>query len=200
MQQGGAPTFPQHVSMEHSGMTGLDQGNIQSMLAQAGLMGAGQAAAAANATPGIAQVLPPSSTPNLPPSTSLMLSAQGTPAVLGSGVQSALGNFTASRADSASMPAISASPPTSFGRSSPPMHTGSYDGSGRSSPAFPGLASANPTLSTRQGPNSGTGSPLGTFGAIGSSHIGAAAEEALVAHLGHALQPSALGERGHGSQ
>jgi hypothetical protein len=204
MQGGAAPPAPPPAQEQRHGVSGMDQGAIQTLLAQAGLMGAGQAAAAANTAPGMAQMLPPSSAPNLPPSTSLMLSAQGTPAVLsssaGGGARGAFGALSASNPPSAPLstgapspppgattggfPAAQVAPLGGFLGTSP---TGISSDGGSPTP-FLGLrlaSAANASaLSSRRTP-SGESSPLGRFGAIGSTiGGGGAAEDSLVSRLG----------------
>jgi hypothetical protein len=197
-----APAPPQH---EPALSAGLDQAAIQTLLAQAGLMGAGQAAAAnpsANASAGLARSLPPPPGQHLP-STSLMLSAQGTPAVLGAAGQPAfrgLGAAAAPRSSGAASPMHSVGGAAQgpggplAGFSSPlsylgggPGGAGSFFGTspagasprdaapaGRGSPTFAGLASApNAAALSSRRSASGESSPLGRYGAIGTGMGGA---------------------------
>ncbi|KAL4430897.1 hypothetical protein ABPG75_006153 [Micractinium tetrahymenae] len=219
-QQQPAPTMnlqqAQQGPADHMPAGGAsDPATIQALLAQAGLLGGGQPLGApTGAAAGMnAHALPTSAAAGLPPSTSLMLSATGAPAVVSAGgsersfgaahggALSALstGSGATSPAQSVSVPgpapssatalgglAQAAAPGSYLGTSPTPTHSSA--GSGRTSPAA-ALASANPALTTRR-PGSDTGSPLGRYGAVGSpssqgaaSSIGAAAEEALAAKL-----------------
>lgn len=187
-------------------LAGADQATIQALLAQAGLLGAGQSMGA------LGSASASTSTGTLPPSTSLMLSASvsAPPATTAattafpSGIQMptptsmplSIGSSPAH--SSVSVPVGNANAPyrspvqgipsggSYLGTS--PTHSSTDTGSGRTSPAA--MASANPSLITRR-PGSDNGSPLGRYGAVGSpssqgaasSGIGAAAEEALAAKM-----------------
>jgi hypothetical protein len=163
---GGGVQAPPPMEQHRMGQatTGMDQGAIQMLLAQAGLMGAGQAATAAGAgaQPGVAQLLPSSTAPTLPASTALMLSAQGTPAVLGTDGQSAFrlgspGTGSAPHSTGSASPTHSLSGAPSLGATLGSSPVGGY--TGLTSAALPQLAGR---------PTSGESSPLGRFGAIGS--------------------------------
>lgn len=185
---------------------GLDQGAIQTLLAQAGLnMNAGQAAA-----PGMAQALPQAP----PASASLMLSAQGTTAVLGSNGQAAFPGGTSPMAvgspqsyagmgvpppPSLPYPAAGMQAPSAALLSTSPSTASPPPGSsGRASP-FPGLsAAANAAILSTRRAASGDSSPLGRYGAIGTSVAHGpgleSPEEALAARMG-ALTSADFGPR-----
>lgn len=171
------------------GQAGLDQAAIQTLLAQAGLMGAGQQSVAAGTHPGMAQMLPATSAPSLPPSSSLMLSAQGTPAVIGSSGQPFFGSTGSGGFGSGTHSAGSASPTHSLSNApSLGAQLGTSPSSlGRAGSPVAGYTSltsaANPQLARR--PTSGDSSPLGRYGAIGSGLAGL--------ELSRAESPSSMG-------
>ena len=160
--------------------SGLDQGAIQVLLAQAGLMGAGQAAAAAaGSSSGVSHMLPATTASSLPPSTSLLLSAQGTPAVLGQGGQSAFGSLGSNGGGHTNSGTASPTAPQhAQGHPSLGIHLGTSP-SGTASPIindvngggndrYLSLSAATSPQLARPRPSSGESSPLGRFGAIGS--------------------------------
>jgi hypothetical protein len=164
---------PMRMEAPRFGQSGIEQGALQAFLAQSGVMHSSAAGT--------------SQQQMMPPSTSLMLSAQGTPAVFthehagshyGADFAHTLGSFGSSGGGSAPQSSGTASPshsltgvpslgnqlggsPGSPPHSSPP-HSSPIFGGG-----FTSLSSAaNPQLARR--PASGESSPLGRYGAIGS--------------------------------
>jgi len=167
-QQQPAPT---RMEAPRAGQSGIDQGALQAFLAQSSFMNSG-----ADAGAGGSQVMSPTS---LAPSTSLTLSAQGTPAAFthsagqyGTERTNTLGSFGSSGGGSVPRSSGTASPSHSLNGSSAlggPQLGGSS--TPRSSPVlgggFTSLTSAmDPHLARR--PASGENSPLGRYGAIGS--------------------------------
>lgn len=152
------------------GQSGVDQGALQAFLAHSGFMNSGA---------GVRFSQVPSSCSSLPPSTSLMFSAQGPPAVFthsggqyGTDMTNARGSFASSGGGSVPHSSGTASPSHSLneapslgapqiGSSSPPRSSPILGG------GFTSLSSAmDPHLARR--PASGESSPLGRYGAIGS--------------------------------
>lgn len=169
-QQAPAPPMMEPPRM---GQAGLDQAAIQTLLAQAGLMGAGQQSVAAGNSPGMAHMLPATSAPSLPPSTSLMLSAQGTPAVIGSSRQNVFGSGSGSGGFGSGAHSAGSASPTHSLSNAPSLGAqlgtspSSLGGTGSPVGGYTSLTSAaNPQLARR--PTSGESSPLGRYGAIGS--------------------------------
>jgi hypothetical protein len=153
------------------GQSGVDQGALQAFLAQSGFINGGAGAGA-----GSSQMMPSTS---LPPSTSLNLSTQGTPAVFthiggqyGTDMTNTLGSFASSGGGSAPRSSGTVSPSHSL-NGSPSVGAPQLGGSStpRSSSVLAGgftsLNSAMDPLLTRR-PASGESSPLGRYGAIGS--------------------------------
>ena len=181
---------PQHQgggggASEGNPLAGADQGTIQALLAQAGLLGAGQhmglptgAAAGMSAT-----TLPVGAAQGLPPSTSLMLSATGAPAVMTS-TGSATGEAAASVRSAASTP-----PPA--GPASTLTTLLQSVGSGGVSPPPVGAA-----LSA--GPNSAPPSYLGTSPASSSPRTGSGRASPAVSGMAAAANP-VLSRRSAGS-
>jgi rRNA processing protein Krr1/Pno1 len=158
------------------GQSGHDQGALQAFLAQSGLMNSAAAGAGGSTSSGSHMMN--MSGASLPPSTSLMLSAQGTPAVFtqpggqfGADTINQLGSFGSSGGGSAPHSSGTASPSHSLtGAPSLGAQLGS-GGSPQSSPVLGGgftslSSAADPQLARR--PASGESSPLGRYGAIGS--------------------------------
>eukprot|EP00887_Chlorella_sp_A99_P005407 scaffold1.g5407.t1 len=175
----GAMPPPQHGGGGEGGagagpLAGADQASIQALLAQAGLLGAGQpmglpTGAAAGMS---AAALPASAAQGLPPSTSLMLSATGAPAVVAaSPAASASGGSPAAAPASARAPSSTGSPPPGHaaGAASPSsalatlLHSvGSGGAPAAPAPGSGGTGSAGAAPGSARGVDSAPASYLGT--------------------------------------